>query len=140
MPLSVDFVATADALIGLLQGGLQVLSMVHPGLIFLLTWVLGVALQLQQAALWHLGVYAGLLLASGLLLFGLVWLMRLRRLASRARFPAQPLFVAALLSGLLAGVGLTGLRAAHFAAQAMPHHLQGLDLVVTGRVASLPRR
>lgn len=45
-----------------------------------------------------------------------------------------------MLAGVLAGVGLTGTRAAHYAAQAMPRHLQGLDLVVTGRVASLPRR
>ena len=105
--------------------------MAHPGLIFLLAWVLGVALQLQQAALWPLGVYAGLLLAGGVLLLGL---------ARFARLGPRGLLLGTVLAGVLAGAGLTGTRAAHYAAQAMPHHLQGLDLVVTGRVASLPRR
>ncbi|WP_439114973.1 DNA internalization-related competence protein ComEC/Rec2 [Hydrogenophaga sp.] len=106
--------------------------MAHPSLIFLLAWMLGVALQLQQATLWSLGVYAGCLLSAGLLLpLGLV---------GSARVGSRGLLLGALLAGALAGLGLTGARAAHHAAQAMPHHLQGLDLVVTGRVASLPRR
>lgn len=107
------------------------LSMAHPGVFFLLAWVLGVALQLQQAVLWSFWVYAGCLLAGGLLWWGL-W--------RPARLGPRGWLLGAVLAGVLAGVGLTGTRAAHYAAQAMPLHLQGLDLVVTGRVASLPRR
>lgn len=114
--------------------------MARAGLVFLLAWVLGVALQLQQASLWPLGGYVALLLASGLL-YALGWLGRPVLLgAVGAVWAGRGLWLVALLSGLLAGAGLTGARAAHYAAQALPHHLQGQDLSVTGRVASLPRR
>jgi competence protein ComEC len=114
--------------------------MARVGLVFLLAWVLGVALQLQQASLWPLAAYGALLLGSGLL-WALGWLERPVLLgAVGAVWGGRGVWLVALLSGLLAGVGLTGARAAHYAAQAMPHHLQGQDLSVTGRVASLPRR
>ena len=121
------------------QRTLHRLSMAHPGLVFLLAWVLGVALQLQQAALWPLAVYAGLLV-GGLLLAGLGWLLRRSRWVVGSRLGAHGLCMVALLAGFLLGWGLTGARAAHHAAHAMPDHLQGVDLVVTGRVASLPKR
>ena len=91
-------------------------------------WVLGVALQLQQPALWSPAPYAAVLLAGGLALTGIPWLRR-----------AGAAVVLALLAGVLIGVGLTGLRAAHFAADALDPALQGVDIEVTGRIASLPQ-
>lgn len=106
------------------------------------SWVLGVALQLQQATLWPRGHYLALLAGALLLAFGLTW--RARRAADLAR-PAgrAERWVAAcllVLVGVGAGLGLTGWRAAHFAAGALAPVLEGADLSVTGRVASLPRR
>jgi competence protein ComEC len=104
-------------------------SMARLGLAVLPGWVLGVALQLQQAALWPLGGYAGLL-ASGVMLGFVV-----------RRVPWAALALAlAIASGALAGAGLTGVRATHFAAQALDPALQGLDIEVTGRIAALPQR
>lgn len=59
-------------------------------------WVLGVAWQLQQAALWPWQGYAALLLASGLLMAGLLWRGPDRRaggalcLAGAGPGPARP--------------------------------------------------
>ncbi len=92
--------------------------------------VCGVALQLQQAELHTLGVY-GLALAFALLLL----------LVVRACRPRWRSGVAlGLLAGALAGFGLTGGRAVHFAAHALNPALQGHDIQITGRVASLPQR
>jgi competence protein ComEC len=92
-------------------------------------WVLGVALQLQQAALWPLAWYAGVLaLGLALAAVGLRW--------NRAAI-ALTLAVAA---GALVGAGLTGVRAAHFASKALDPALQGLDIELTGRIAALPQR
>jgi len=96
-------------------------------------WVLGVAWQLQQAALWPLGWYAAWLIFGLVvgLLFG--WVAR--------RLPWGPLaLAAAVAAGAVCGFGLTGVRAAHFAAKALDPALQGLDIQVTGRVAALPQR
>jgi competence protein ComEC len=90
-------------------------------------WVLGVALQLQQPALWGLRVY-GLLLCAGLVLaLGVRW-------AGRARGTVL------VLAGCLVGFALTGVRAAHFASHALDPALQGTDIELVGRVASLPQR
>lgn len=89
-------------------------------------WVLGVALQLQQAVLWPLQAYAALLCA-GLLLAGSA-----RRL--------RPAWLCLVIAGALIGVGLTGARAAHFASHALDPALEGADLAITGRIASLPQR
>ncbi|MBU4183991.1 MAG: DNA internalization-related competence protein ComEC/Rec2 [Gammaproteobacteria bacterium] len=97
-------------------------------------WVLGVACQLQQAALWPWQGYAALLLASGLLMAGLLWR------GSRGGRPAAWVLVLAVAAGAWAGAGLTGVRAAHFASQALDPALQGLDIEVTGRIHSMPRR
>ena len=97
-------------------------------------WVLGVAWQLQQAALWPWQGYAALLLANGLLMAGLLWR------GSRGGRPAAWVLVLAVAAGAWAGAGLTGVRAAHFASQALDPALQGLDIEVTGRIHSMPRR
>ncbi|QHE75662.1 DNA internalization-related competence protein ComEC/Rec2 [Hydrogenophaga sp. PBL-H3] len=91
-------------------------------------WVLGVALQLQQAALWPWWAYALLLCAPMAL-----WAV------SRFRGRAQGLALAVLAGGLI-GFGLTGARAVHFASQALDPAQQGADIELTGRVASLPQR
>ncbi|MBQ0917935.1 DUF4131 domain-containing protein [Hydrogenophaga aromaticivorans] len=97
-------------------------------------WVLGVAWQLQQAALWPWQGYAALLLASGLLLAGLLWR------GARGGHQAAWLLMLAMAAGAWAGAGLTGVRAAHLASQALDPALQGLDIEVTGRIHSMPRR
>lgn len=101
----------------------------HGGVGVLLGWVLGVALQLQQPTLWTLPTYAALGLAGGLSVCALGWVRR-----------TAPSLLLALAAGALIGVGLTGARAVHFAADALDPALQGLDIEVTGRIASLPQR
>ncbi|MFM6985480.1 MAG: DNA internalization-related competence protein ComEC/Rec2 [Hydrogenophaga sp.] len=94
-------------------------------------WVAGVALQLQQADLWEAWVYAALLLVA--LMTAAVVLSAWQRLGRMA-------LVLALLATALAAHGLTGWRAARFAAQALDPGLQGRDVRVTGTVAGLPQR
>lgn len=101
----------------------------HWGFAALLGWVCGVALQLQQAYLSPMALY-GAALATGLC--ALVCMRRLRR--------PWPALGVALLAGVLLGWGLTGARAVHFAADALDPNLQGVDIEVTGRIASLPQR
>ncbi len=91
-------------------------------------WLLGVALQLQQPALWPWWVYAWVLCAG-------VFLALVSRRAGRARG-----VVLAFLAGGLIGFGLTGARAAHFASHALDPALQGVDIELVGRVAALPQR
>ncbi len=93
-------------------------------------WVAGVALQLQQAALWPLVSYVALSVSAGFILF---WVWHFKATLRRA-------IALGLLAGVLAGLGFTGARAAHFALGALDPALQGLDIEVTGRVASLPQR
>ncbi len=121
------------------SGGGGDLNMRHAGVVVLLAWVLGLGLQLYQPALWPRGVYLALL-ALGLLLAAAAQLSRWR-----CCLPAGPaghalLVAVALLAGALSGFGLTGARAAHFAAQALQPQLQGQDVLVIGRIASLPQR
>lgn len=95
----------------------------------LLGWVLGVALQLQQAALSPAWAY-GLALGAALVAAGLAFLFR-------ARFHVS---LWALAAALALGWGLTGARALAFAEHALNPALEGVDLQVVGRVASLPQR
>jgi competence protein ComEC len=88
-------------------------------------WLAGIALQLQQAALWPAWVYAALL-AGGLLL-----------LALRAR--GRRWMAPALLGAAALAFGATGGRAADRLADTLPDALEGQDLVVTGVVAQMPR-
>src|SRR3990167_3480430 len=92
-----------------------------------------------QAGLWPWGGYLGALCA-GLLLVGWLWwrLLSGRAALGRGRVGAALGLGVVITAGLLTGFGLTGGRAAHFAAGALQPSLQGLDIEVTGRVASLP--
>ncbi|WP_066262239.1 ComEC/Rec2 family competence protein [Hydrogenophaga flava] len=94
--------------------------------------VLGVALQLQQARLWPGAVYAALLAAVLMLAGVAAWVGAGRR--------AGLALGAALLAGALAAAGATGLRAARYQAQALATSLEGVNLVVTGQVATMPQR
>lgn len=106
------------------------LSMVWPILVALPGWVLGVWMQLQQAALWSTGLYVTLCIGALLLV------------AAAARWRPRPWVAAglALAAGALLGAGLTGVRASHHDSQALSADLEGVDIVVTGRIASLPQR
>ena len=93
--------------------------------------VLGVALQLLQPVLWPALAYLGLLGAAAVLA-GVI----LRR---HGRGLVASIGVG-LLVGALAGAGLTGLRALWAQEQRLVPGLEGLDLVVTGQIASMPQR
>jgi competence protein ComEC len=93
-------------------------------------WVLGVWWHLQQARLGHWSESVALC-ALGLGV-GLV--------AVRWRTVAWPVLLLALASGAMGGAGVAGLWASRHAARALSPALEGVDLVVVGRVASLPQR
>jgi competence protein ComEC len=98
----------------------------------------GSASHLQLAALWP--AWQLLWLGGGAVLSGLVaWaLMRLGRRPPKAR-QWLGLLLWALAVAMCAFV-LTSVRAEHRLAQALPAALEGQDLVLTGRVDSLPRQ
>jgi competence protein ComEC len=123
----------------------ELLMLVHlhsPALgptVCLLGWVLGAALQLQQARLWPIGAYA--LIGAGLMLV-LLWALRRRHVGRNLALPVTAAGVmAAILAVVAAGLSFaqTGARAAWFAAQALPSELEGRDLRVLGRIDGLPR-
>ncbi len=90
--------------------------------------VLGAALQLQQAALWHWSVYAGTLLgAVAACLLHLRW---------RVRRGMLPLMLMLLL-GAMAGGGLAGWRAVAYAGDALAPALEGQDLQLVGLVSQM---
>ena len=91
-----------------------------------LAWLVGVALHLQERALWPLSAYLAMLALGGL---GLWAAWRWRRA-----------FWVGLVGAALLGAGASGWRAASRLAEALPAALEGQDLVVTGVVASLPQR
>ena len=96
----------------------------------LLGFVLGSALQLQQAALWFGSVYVG-----SIMLALLLWaLAALKSVALVVR-----MVVAAVAFALLA-LGVTGLRADYFLSQALDAKLEGRDIAVTGVIAAMPQR
>jgi len=99
-------------------------------------WVLGVALQLQQAALGVPLLPQALLAMAGLLLVAAFGLRRVVRPAAAGRAVAGSMLVAAVL----AGFATTEWRAGQRLAKALPAALEGQDLVVIGVVASLPRQ
>lgn len=93
-------------------------------------WVMGVALQLQQPALWSVAVYVACALGALLVVAGAMTRPRCH-------------WACWWLVGLCVvgtGFGLTGWRAAHFAAQALSPAWEGVDITVTGEVEGLPRR
>ena len=91
-----------------------------------LAWIAGVALQLQQRALWPAEVY-GLAFAAGAVCVIVAWRWR------RA-------FVLGLIGALLLAIGASGWRASTRLADGLADALEGRDLIVTGIVASLPQR
>lgn len=95
-------------------------------------WVLGAALQLQQAALWPVWVYApmafvGLALAVGLWRSRWQWKLEWRILAWALTFATL-------------AFASSGLRSLAFDAGKLPPALEGQDLRVTGVVTDLPQR
>ena len=106
----------------------------------LLAVVLGCALQLQQAGLAPASVY-GLWVLAGLVLGLLAWGLR-RWGAPLGRAGPGRVLPALLLSAGVACLAFasTGLRALHFAQQALPPALEGQDIQVEGRIVDMPQR
>ena len=96
----------------------------------LLGWVVGTAVQLQQAVLWPWLVYGSLVLLA---LVTYAWIA----IKNRA-FWGRTWVVALVLAG--AGLGVAGLRSTLYMADTLNPALEGRDLLVTGVVASLPQR
>ena len=111
--------------------------MMHRVFWALLAWVAGVALQLQQVALWPGAVYAAMLALS--LVLGLAWAALARRWRGHERGQLGWTLLAVLV-GCLAGTGWAGWRAVQQADPALPLAWQGQDLQLVGTVASLPQR
>ena len=96
----------------------------------LVGWVLGTALQLQQSALWHGGIYAS---------FSLVALAVYAQIASKNIATAWR-NTAVFLALAVAAAGITGVRSAVFLQDALDPALEGRDVLVEGVVAGLPQR
>jgi competence protein ComEC len=110
-------------------------------LALMLGTVVGLALQLQQPWLWPANRYLALLGLAGLLVCaGVCGLLRARGAVPTGALWAGRLVGYFLLAGVLTGAGSSGWRAAYFASQALAPELQGMDIEVTGRIASLPQR
>ena len=103
-------------------------------------WLAGVALQLQQAALWAWPVYAGLGVAGGALVAGgrrVVRSVLPARSALWARSAVLTMFT--LTGAAVLAFGATGWRADERLADELPAALQGQDLQLTGVIAQMPR-
>ncbi|MES2530426.1 MAG: ComEC/Rec2 family competence protein, partial [Pseudomonadota bacterium] len=105
------------------------------GFVWMAGWVAGAALQLQQAALWPVGIYVALALGP----VGMAFVWRRWRVAMRSGLPAALVLVLWLALGMAFGVGLTGWRAAVYAGETLDPALEGRDMVVTGVVAQMPQ-
>lgn len=90
----------------------------------------GAAVQVQQAALWPWPIYAGLLLGAA---FSAIAHVR----ASRSRWTPWARRSAVASTAAVLVFALCGLRAGHFAQQALPADLEGRDIRVTGVVAAM---
>ncbi len=93
--------------------------------------VLGTALQLQQPLLWPLAVYLALGLPAVLACW--VWVA-----LGRGRPLTWP-WLLCLLAGAVLAFGLTGVRAVLYQSQGLLPALEGRDIALVGRVASLPQ-
>jgi competence protein ComEC len=105
---------------------------ISPGLVFS-GFVAGVALQLQQAALWPGGRYAALLALAVALM---ATLLSAKALSTR---PLRGAGVALCLFAALLGFALTGWRASDFQASALNPVLEGRDIEVIGAVQAMPQ-
>ncbi len=92
-------------------------------------FVAGSGLQLQQAALWTVMAYGGLLAAA--MVAGMLARFGKPRCVSR---------VFVFMAAAVLAFGSCGLRSAAFMAQGLAPGLQGQDIVVTGVVAAMPQR
>ncbi len=97
-------------------------------------WVAGTAVHLQLRTLPGPGVMV-LLLTAGVLGWLVAWRWRGN---GRIRFLLARVLV--LLTQMALAFSLCGLRASHFAAQALPAGLEGQDMRITGVVAAMPQR
>ena len=91
-----------------------------------LAWLAGVALHLQQRALWPAPIQAALLVGGLACLF--------------AAWRGRRIFLLALIGAALCGAGAAGWRAALRIDDRLAPALEGRDLVVVGTVASLPQQ
>jgi competence protein ComEC len=94
-----------------------------------LAWLLGLGLQLQQAALWRLADGLGLV-GAACILAAVAWPWR-QRLAG---------LLILLLAAAAIGFCTTHTRAVWRLADTLPSALEGQDIVLTGVVAELPRQ
>ncbi|MDH3461159.1 MAG: DNA internalization-related competence protein ComEC/Rec2, partial [Burkholderiaceae bacterium] len=94
-----------------------------------LAWLGGVAVQLQQAALAPPWAYAAVITLAALALF----------MAVRGAEDGRGILILAALAAVLAGFGVTGLRAGARLTEVLPPAIEGQDLQVTGVIASLPQ-
>ncbi len=94
--------------------------------------VVGVAVQLQQAALYEGAIYALAMFAAAT---GLVLLLVLRQ----KRFSSVLFGVFAFLLCAVLTFGLTGFRAGAFQKTAIAPALEGKDILVVGQVAAMPQ-
>lgn len=112
-------------------GGVGGWRLAMPGL----AWLLGVALQLQQPALWP-EAQSRALLAAALLMVCMGSICHLRR--SGAVVAPWWLVVCVGVAGL--GFSTTALRAGDRLADRLDPALEGEDLIVTGVVAAMPQQ
>ena len=108
----------------------------------LLPWLLaasiaGAALQLLQSQLWPQEIYACFITLALALLAPAAIKGVAKRAYGSAGAPVAALCVVAVLGGAF---GLTGLRAAHFAATALDPALEGQDIALTGTIVAMPQR
>jgi len=96
----------------------------------LLGFVLGTAVQLQQAELFAWQIYAS---------FVLLALVAYALIATKGIANGWHMLVVTVALGLL-GFGVTGLRATVYLGDALEPALEGRDVRVTGVVASMPQR
>ncbi len=101
----------------------------------LLGFVVGVALQLQQAQLWGVLGYA-VLTAIGA--FALAGIAAFQSAFQRRRLAGLQLVLALLMAGGL-GFGLTGARSVAYLATALNPVLEGQDIEVTGQITAMPQ-
>jgi len=99
-----------------------------------LAWLIGVALHLQQRALWPLASYVAISAGAALLLIALA---RCRRAAT---FASSAAIASALACALALGFATSGWQASLRLADVLPSELEGRDVLVTGVVATLPQR
>jgi competence protein ComEC len=105
---------------------------ISPGLVFS-GFVAGVAVQLQQAALWPGGRYTALLALAVALMAALFGAKALSTRALRGAGVALCVFAA------LFSFALTGWRASDFQASALKPALEGRDIEVIGVVQTMPQ-